>query len=157
VREYGSRYAVRTAVAVELIGLARDHNGPDATVRYIDSLPKALQQHPSVIEQKQIALAKLGDVSGAAAALENLIRHVGPSSDRCGILGGRYKQLMRASRTPRDRRHYLELAIAAYERGTAEDLNDYYLSSNLPRLYRRRADPGDEERAAEAASCWVWS
>jgi hypothetical protein len=27
------------------------------------------------------------------------------------------------------------------------DLNGYYCSSNLPRLYRKRARPGDEERA----------
>ena len=30
------------------------------------------------------------------------------------------------------------------------DLNDYYPTSNLPRLYRRRGRAGDEERAAEA-------
>jgi hypothetical protein len=32
------------------------------------------------------------------------------------------------------------------------DLNDYYPSSNLPRLYRRRERPGDERRALEAAT-----
>jgi hypothetical protein len=152
LRQYGSRSAVRTTVVVELIGLARDHIGPEATVRYINDLPDTLQQHPPVIEQKQIALARRGDVLGAAAALENLIRHVGPSSDRCGILGGRYKQLMLASTDARERRQYLDRAIAAYERGMAEDLNDYYPSSNLPRLYRRRADPGDEQKAIEAAT-----
>jgi hypothetical protein len=30
------------------------------------------------------------------------------------------------------------------------DLNAYYCSSNLPRLYRSRAKPGDEERAQSA-------
>jgi hypothetical protein len=152
LRELGSRSAVRTAVVVELVGLARDHLGPEATVRYIDKLPKALQRHPPVIEQKQIALAKMGDVGRAAAALENLIEHVGPSADRCGILGGRYKQLAKEATDDRERRAYLDRAIAAYEQGMAEDLNEYYPSSNLPRLYRRRADPGDEQKARDVAT-----
>jgi hypothetical protein len=152
LREYGSRKAVRSAVVVELIGLARDHIGPEATVRYIDRLPESLREHPPVIEQHQIALAQLGDVTRAAAALENLIRHVGPSADRCGILGGRYKQLMTRSTDPLECRRYLDRAIAAYERGMAEDLNDYYPSSNLPRLYRRRGDPGDEQKALEVVA-----
>jgi hypothetical protein len=38
-----------------------------------------------------------------------------------------------------------------YERGNLLDLNDFYCASNLPRLYRLRARPGDSQRADEAA------
>ena len=47
------------------------------------------------------------------------------------------------------RGRYLELAIDAYEHGMLLDLNSYYNASNLARLYRDRAEPGDDERAAE--------
>jgi len=150
--EYGTQPAVRDSVAVQIIGLARDHVGPDETLRYINGLPRNLQNHPPVIEQKQIALAKSGDVLSATTQLKMLIRQAGPSSDRYGILGGRYKQLMTRSADPTTRRKYLDLAIDAYERGMAEDLNDYYPSSNLPRLYRRRGGPGDEQRANDVAT-----
>ena len=42
---------------------------------------------------------------------------------------------------------YLNKAIEVYERGIDLSLNDYYCSSNLPRLYRQRNRRGDEERA----------
>jgi hypothetical protein len=150
--EYGSQPAVRDSVAVQIIGLTRDHVGPDATLDYINGLPDALQSHPPVIEQKQIALATIGDLLNAAAQLKLLINQVGPSSDRYGILGGRYKQIMKATEDPTVRGRYLDAAIEAYERGMTEDLNDYYPSSNLPRLYRRRGEPGDEQRANDVAT-----
>lgn len=148
---YGTRDQVREAVVVQLIRLARDHLGPRATLRYIQGLPDFLRRHPPVIEQEQIALAKTGNLIEAAAGLEELIDRVGPSSDRCGILGGRYKQLMKRASDDLERQAYLERAITAYEHGMAEDLNDYYPSSNLPRLYRERNDPGDSRRAIEVA------
>ena len=150
--EYGPRPALRQTVVVELIGLVRDHVGAEETLRYIRSLPEYLRRHTPVIEQEQIALARMEDLPGAAAALENLIKRVGPSADRCGILGGRYKRLMREATTPGEREHYLERAIAASQRGMDEDLNDYYPSSNLPRLYRLRNATGDEQRAVEVAT-----
>lgn len=150
--EYGSQPAVRDSVAVQIIGLTRDHVGPDETLDYINGLPDALHSHPPVIEQKQIALAKIGNLLSAAAQLKLLINQAGPSSDRYGILGGRYKQLMKATEDPTARDRYLDAAIDAYERGMAEDLNDYYPSSNLPRLYRHRGKPGDEQRANDVAT-----
>jgi hypothetical protein len=41
---------------------------------------------------------------------------------------------------------YLNKSIQSYERGMELDLNDYYCSSNLPRLYRQRNRKGDDER-----------
>ncbi len=46
-----------------------------------------------------------------------------------------------------DKAEFLDSAIDAYERGMEIDLNQYYCSSNLPRLYRQRKRDGDEVRA----------
>ncbi|GCC46048.1 hypothetical protein chiPu_0029944, partial [Chiloscyllium punctatum] len=40
-------------------------------------------------------------------------------------------------------------AIDCYERGMRLDFNAYYCSSNLPRLYRARAEKGDEDLAQD--------
>ena len=47
--------------------------------------------------------------------------------------------------------HYLDLAIDHYAQGMQLDLNDYYPSCNLPRLYRARGEDGDAELANVAA------
>jgi hypothetical protein len=49
--------------------------------------------------------------------------------------------------TDAERPTWLNKSIDAYERGMDLDLNEYYCSSNLPRLYRTRKRKGDEERA----------
>jgi hypothetical protein len=63
------------------------------------------------------------------------------------MLGGRYKRLADASKSDKDRERFRNLAIFSYEKGMDLDLNGYYCSCNLPRLYRGRRDNGDEERA----------
>ena len=88
----------------------------------------------------------------AAAALEALIEDHGATAERLGLLGGRHKQLLKAATDRRERRHHLEQAIGGYERGMKLDLNDFYCSGNLPRLYRRRGKTGDEQRAAATVS-----
>jgi hypothetical protein len=148
---YGQQKAVQETVAIQIVELVRDHLGPTATLEYIATLDADVRSHASVIEQQQIALSGIDDLVGAAATLELLIERMGPTSDRCGILGGRYKKLMALSADDASRRAYLAKAIAAYEKGMAEDLNDYYPSCNLPRLYRRRKRSGDEDRAVAVA------
>lgn len=150
LREYGQQKAVQETVAIQIVELVRDHVGPAATLKYITTLDDDVRNHTSIIEQQQIALSNSDDLEGAAATLELLIERVGPTSDRCGILGGRYKKLMNLS-SGTARRAYLAKAIKAYEQGMTEDLNDYYPSCNLPRLYRRRNKPGDEDRAVAVA------
>jgi hypothetical protein len=49
--------------------------------------------------------------------------------------------------SPGERREYLNKSIYYYEQGMELDLNEYYCSSNLPRLYRNRGKPGDDDRA----------
>ena len=152
LQSHGSRTTVREAVVLELIRLTRDNVGWLATLDYIDKLPPHLQRHPPVQEQRYLALAKLERVEEAAAALQQLITRDGPTSERYGLLGGRYKQLMSSSADSTTRSRYLDQATEAYQRGMDEDLNDYYPSSNLPRLYRLRGGPHDEERAVEVAT-----
>lgn len=74
----------------------------------------------------------------------------GPTPERLGLLGGRYKRLF-ANAKDEDKLEFLNRAIDAYERGMELDLNQYYCSSNLPRLYRQRKRRGDDLRAQSVA------
>lgn len=150
VERYQGRPAVGEVVAQALIVLLRDYVGWDEVLAYIDALPDSVARLPVVVEQQALGLANAGDVAGAAARLEALIDAEGATSERLGLLGGRYKQLWRAATTAAERRRYLDAAIDAYERGMRLDLNDYYPASNLARLYRARGRRDDQQRAAEA-------
>jgi hypothetical protein len=150
VQRHGSSAVVRQAVVLRLIRLLRDYVGWQQTLDYIATLPEEVARHPLVLEQRLLALGKTGDVVGAATQLDELIKREGETSERWGLLGGRYKQLYRTAQRPAERKRYLDLAIAAYERGMELDLGNYYPSSNLPRLYRKRNDPRDDQRAQEA-------
>jgi len=63
--------------------------------------------------------------------------------------GGRYKRRLKSA-SPDEQRNLLARCIGAYERGMDIDLNEYYCSSNLPRLYRQRNQKGDEEHAQKS-------
>jgi hypothetical protein len=138
-----------------MLRLVRDNLDWPDVVAYVDSLPDRLRRHPLVMEQRLLAYAKQGDPAGAVGALKQLIRDVGPTSGRWGLLGGRYKQLRNAATTEAERERYLDLAIDAYEQGMRLDLNDFYPTSNLPRLYRSRGRDGDEQKAVVAAMVTV--
>jgi hypothetical protein len=155
---HGGKPVVRETAVLALLRLVRDNLDWPDVVAYVDSLPDRLQRHPLVMEQRLLALSKQkekGDPAGAAAALKKLIRDVGPTSERWGLLGGRYKQLRDAATTKAERVRYLDLAIEAYEEGMRLDLNDFYPTSNLPRLYRSRGRDGDEQKAVVAAMVTV--
>jgi tetratricopeptide (TPR) repeat protein len=102
---------------------------------------------PVVREQRHLAVSETGKPEEAIAALEELIRLSGSTPEREGLLGGRFKKLYRAHKDAAD----LDRAIEHYERGMLLDLNQYYCSSNLPRLLRTRNEPGDEDRARATA------
>ena len=70
----------------------------------------------------------------------------GPTPERLGLLGGRYKRLF-ADAKAEDKTELLDSAIDAYQRGMELDLNQYYCSCNLPRLYRQRKLNDDGVRA----------
>jgi tetratricopeptide (TPR) repeat protein len=156
VRERFSEAAANVpAVALEILALLRDAEAWSAVMELIESLPEDARNFPFVREQHNLARSKSGDHEAAIGALEELIRSTGDSSERRGLLGGRYKKRAAEAADPVDRRFFLDRAIDEYERGMRLDLNDYYPSSNLPRLLRERNEDGDEGRAQVAATVTV--
>ena len=155
VASYGDKPVIRESAVLELLRLVRDNLDWPDVVAYVGRLPDRLRRHPLVIEQLLLAQAKQGDPAGAVGALKELIKRLGATSERQGLLGGRYKQLMNQTQDPVERQGYLDLAIEAYEKGMVLDLNDYYSTSNLPRLYRLRGGEDDEREAVVAATIAV--
>jgi hypothetical protein len=153
-RELVARYNDQRMIspaALALLGLLRDcaETADDwkAVLDFVDGLTIELKAQEVVREQYALALSNAGKHIEAIAALEALVAMSGPTPERLGLLGGRYKRLLKSATTPEDTRAYLNKTIDAYERGMELDLNDYYCSCNLPRLYRQRKRKGDEERA----------
>jgi hypothetical protein len=151
-RRYASTPPVVPAVALEVLQVLRDCGEWSDTLAYIDTLPPALHGLPFVQEQRNLVLSKSGDHVVALAALQELVRMRGETSERMGLIGGRYKRLAAAENEPAEKGRLLSRAIEAYERGMQLDLNDYYPPSNLPRLYRQRNRRGDDDRARTAAA-----
>lgn len=149
---YAAQPPIIPAVALEVLYLLRDCADWSSVLTYIDGLPAALQRLPVVREQHSLAASKTGDHRKAIAALEELIRTSGPTSEREGLIGGRYRKLYAEATDPAEKSRHLGDGIAHYERGMRLDLNDYYPSSNLPRLYRERNKRGDDQRAHTAAA-----
>jgi hypothetical protein len=114
---------VQKVVAVELLYTLRDSTDWETTLKFIDSLPVELQNSTLVREQRALVLSKSGDHDTAIGALRELIRTSGDTSERRGLLGGRYKKKWAKSNSAAD----LNRAITEYETGTKLDLNDYYL------------------------------
>jgi len=112
---------------------------------FVRKLPDRFVDEPEVLENRAFAASQAGNDVQAIAELQTLIDATGPTPERLGLLGGRYKHLAAAS--PAERQRCLNDAIKSYEEGMELDLNEYYCSSNLPRLYRNRGGPGDEDRA----------
>ncbi|HYN22075.1 MAG TPA: tetratricopeptide repeat-containing protein [Thermoanaerobaculia bacterium] len=155
LQRYATDAPMLSSVAMELLYLLRDCTEDwKAVIEYVDRLPKGIRGLPTVQEQRALALSKMGSPLEAAAALEAMINTLGPTSEREGLLGGRYKKLYTEAMKrgdARDAARYLDLAIEHYDLGMKLDLNDYYPTSNLARLLRTRAEEGDEDRAKAAA------
>jgi hypothetical protein len=140
------------ALALEILYLLRDCGDWASVTELVEGLPERIRNLPVMTEQYWLAKSKQGGHTEAIAALEELIRANGDSSERSGLIGGRYKKLYSEARAPVDKARYLNKAIESYYRGMLLDLNDYYPASNLPRLLRTRGKPGDEDLAREAAA-----
>jgi MAP3K TRAFs-binding domain len=139
------------AVALALLLLLRDSvdNSDDwqVVIDYIGKLPDELATLAQVREQLAFARSHTGKHLEAIAELDALIQEFGPTSERLGMLGGRFKRLSESATTPQERLMYLNKSIESYERGMDLDLNEYYCACNLPRLYRERNRKGDQGRA----------
>jgi hypothetical protein len=118
---------------------------------FLGKLPPHFANESEMLEIRAFAAAQAGNNMQAIAELQTLIDLTGPTPERLGLMGGRYKRLAKAATAcDAEKRQALAKAIDCYERGMELDLNAYYCSSNLPRLYRTRAKAGDEERAQTA-------
>ena len=122
---------------------------------FVARLPADVASLEEVRETNAFALANAGKPIEAIAKLEELMTLSGPTPERLGLLGGRYKRLAAKAATPAERLVYLNKSIDAYERGMEIDLNQYYCSSNLPRLYLQRNRKGDQERAVAVSQVVV--
>ncbi len=144
---------VLPAVAIALLVLLRDvaarSEDWNVVLDFIGTLSADLADTAEVREQRALALSQVGQNVEAIAALQALVSSEGATPERMGLLGGRYKRMLRSAAVV-DQDNYLRLAIECYEQGMDLDLNNYYCSSNLPRLYRMRKRRGDEERAQAA-------
>lgn len=147
-RRYYTGGPIRKAVAIELLYLLRDCTDWQTTLEFMDMLPDELRTTALVKEQYSLAKSKSGDHDTAIGALRELIQMSGDTSERRGLLGGRYKKKWSSGDNPLD----LDRSIAEYEAGMKLDLNDYYPSSNLARLYRTRGRKGDEDKARISAA-----
>jgi tetratricopeptide (TPR) repeat protein len=143
-------YAVTLAILLLLRGIADKPADWNVILDFVGRRPPEFADQPEVLEHRAFAIAQAGDNVQAIAEIGTLIDTLGPTPERLGIMGGRYKRLMLAATSDEERKENLAKAIDCYERGMDLDLNEYYCSSNLPRLYRQRANPGDEERAQTA-------
>jgi MAP3K TRAFs-binding domain len=122
---------------------------------FADRLPANIAELEEVRETSAFSLANAGKPVEAIAKLEALIALSGPTPERLGLLGGRYKRMLKKAERAGDKNVYLNKSIDAYERGMELDLNQYYCSCNLPRLYRQRKRRGDEERAQTVSNLVV--
>jgi hypothetical protein len=147
--------AVTAPTVLGLLRLLKDTaaDEPDWTwIRdYIGKLSPDFAQLEEVRELEALAVSNAGKPVDAIAKLEALIMTSGPTPERLGLLGGRYKRLFAKAVTPHEALVSLNKSIDAYERGMELDLNQYYCSSNLPRLYRQRKRKGDELLARSVA------
>jgi MAP3K TRAFs-binding domain len=142
-------------IALALLTLLRDSVVTVAdwnvVLDFVGNLPVHFANESEILEIRAFAAAQAGNNTQAIAELQTLIDLTGPTPERLGLMGGRYKRLIKAATaSDAEKRQALAKAIDCYERGMELDLNAYYCSSNLPRLYRTRARAGDEERAQTA-------
>ena len=149
--KYGADAVSLPSVALDIVMLLRDTRQWAAALTFIDGLPKQVREIPVMREQRALVLSKTGKHLEAIAELEALIRTAGDTSERSGLIGGRYKVLYDTASDAVSKSRYLNKAIEAYQRGMMLDLNDYFPSSNLPRLYRVRKQKDDEEAAKTTA------
>jgi len=155
VARYGQP-PITTPVAIALVRALRESVANpedwDVVLTFIGGLPEDLGTEAEFREQRAFALSNAGRYLESITELEAVIERFGPSPERLGLLGGRYRRLAENTADRPEQERLRGLAIAAYERGMYLDLNEYYCSCNLPRLYRARNEEGDEKRAQSVLS-----
>lgn len=149
--DYPDGATMPAAVVHGLLKLFEQLGAWKQIIDLVGRVPAGLATQPSVVELTHLAKSKLGNHLEAIGALKSLIENSGPTPEREGLLGGRYKRLYAQATSAAEKQRYLNDAIKHYERGMMLDLNDYYPSSNLPRLYRMRGSKNDTAKAQAVA------
>jgi hypothetical protein len=147
VEQYADDAIAVPSMALDLIRLLRDAQAWEKGLTFIDSLPARVRELAAIREQRALMLGKMGQQMRAILEIEALILSDGDTSERTGLLGGRFKALYEQTFQESAKLTFLNKAIGCYERAMMLDLNDYFPSSNLPRLYRERKREGDEGKA----------
>jgi Tetratricopeptide Repeats-Sensor len=88
-------------IALTLLLLMRDSVGTAAdwtiVLDFVRSLPRKFADEPAIQENRAFAAAQAGNDIQAIAELETLIEMAGPTPERLGLMGGRYKRLAKAA------------------------------------------------------------
>ena len=154
----GLTIKLQNKVQLEVMFLLRDCALWQEVYDFIEEMPLDVKTIPQIKEQKLLAMSELEGNLEAAGHLEELICVHGESSERYGLLGGRFKRLYREALDEGEQSSanlYLNKAISAYTKGMLQDLNDYYPSCNLPQLLKARNQSGDWGKAKSIASVVV--
>jgi tetratricopeptide (TPR) repeat protein len=149
---YPASAVKQASKAVPLALAIRDYAGWEAAIAYIDAMPPEIKDLPLLREQRALALSKSGDHQEAIIALNTLMQLNGRTSERLGLIGGRYKKLSQANTSPRA----LDRSIEHYEAGAELEVGSFYCISNLARLYRERGQGGDDDKAEFAQNLTVY-
>jgi hypothetical protein len=148
-------YQVALALSMLLRDSAKNFDEWKVVLSFLRGLPDEFRLTPEMREHGAFAGSQAGNTTESIAELQTLISEFGPTPERLGLLGGRYKRLSNSDAlSAGEKAVALSQSIDAYERGMDLDLNAYYCSSNLPRLYRLRNDDGDEQHA-QSVGCLV--
>jgi tetratricopeptide (TPR) repeat protein len=150
VEQYADDAIAAPSMALDLLRLLRDAQAWEKGLAFLDTLPARVRELPAIREQRALMLGKAGRPMQAIAEIEALILNDGDTSERAGLLGGRFKALYEQTHEESAKLTFLNKAIGCYERAMMLDLNDYFPTSNLPRLYRERQREGDEGKAVAA-------
>ncbi|MGB7782071.1 MAG: tetratricopeptide repeat-containing protein, partial [Pseudolabrys sp.] len=106
-------------MALALLMLLRDSASTAANwtvlLDFVRKLPPRFADEPEIQENRAFAAAQAGNDVQAIAELETLIDLIGPTPERLGLLGGRYKRLANAAAASEaEQRQALDKAIAYY-------------------------------------------
>lgn len=127
-----------------LVDATRDHLNWGELRNLIERLPEQIRHQAYFREQQALALGKLGDLAGAIALLEEVIERDGPTPDRYGNIGSRYRELANQEDNPAEHTA-LSRSIRAYKSGAELDLNDYYCAHKLLIVLNQRNRESDRK------------
>ena len=135
----------------ELVGIARDNLEFAELTALIEKLPEAVLKRPFFLEQKALALSKLGHVHDAVALLDTVIDEFGETPERLGTIGSRYRELAVEEPNRQRKRKHQAKAIDAYRLGMTLDLNQYYCAYKLIVALMDRGRTQDRPEAERCA------